>query len=191
MKTIKERIAQAINQKLGVNYSTARYCELEDLGIIKITPLNNDSMIEKARVYKRKISSQDIIREMDNFMGCSVEEFLVNLGRRKCSNIYEVDDAIIEVLETEVFRNSNIESYTGYTDEPATYYLQGGTLKIGEDLVSYHRDSRCFIPSKREACINDELFKIATVLNIGESRLSSVNKDSYYSILLDDNQIGI
>lgn len=191
MKTIKERVAQAINVKLGVNYSSARYCELEDLGIIKTTYLNNDSMKDKAKIYKAKISNQDIIREMDNFMGYSVEEFLVHLGRKKCSDVYEIDNAVVEILKGEVFHNNDIESYTDGTGQPAYYYLQNSNLKIGEDLVSYHRCSRCFTPSNREFCIDDELSKIATILNIGESRLSSVNKGSYYSILLDNNQIGI
>lgn len=187
----KERIAKAINEKLGVNYSTKRYKDLSDLGIVKITPINNDSMEDMAKVYKTRLTNQDIIENMDNFMNYSVSEFLVRLGRMRCSNAYEVDSAIFEILEPGVFNEARIENHAGYSDEPACLYLEDSNLKLGEDLVSYHRCSRCFAPSKRDASLEEELSNIATILNIGEDRLSCSKQDSYYSILLDGNQIGI
>lgn len=196
MKAIKKEIVEAINKEIGVNYSAERYRKLESLGVIKITPLDTDSMKERAMFYKEKLSKAEISKSeildfMDNFMCCSVSELLIYLGKAKCHNVYELDQAIFEILDDIVFNKSNVESYASYTNEPAHYNLEGSTLSVGQDLISYSRLSRCFLPSNRDVSMEDELSKLSAILNIDESRLSCIDKSSHYSILLDGKQIGI
>ncbi|MBQ9000037.1 MAG: hypothetical protein IJ086_15275, partial [Clostridium sp.] len=117
MKNIKPETIQAMNKKLGLNYSEDRYSLLEDLKVISITTMDTESTEELSSMYKEKLfklplHKNDILNEMENCMDMTVSEMLISLGRKKCLDTYEVNNAVVTVLKKAVLSESKIETYS-------------------------------------------------------------------------------
>lgn len=195
IKNVNEEIALKLNEGLDVQYSEKRYNVLLKGDFIEVFEMeSNNDLVE---IYSKSLDKRSISRNISNNIDKKVSEFIIELGKKECSNIHEFDGLIVKINSDYVFSDKSIILNTVcYPENLAEYYIYKYVEHIGNDCISYSRCCRCFMLNNIENSISEELDIISAILNLKEGQLNVRSENSpelgeYYVISLNGKTLGV